>query len=181
MVSLKSMTLVHAPLERCFRLSVSIDLTMAATAQKAIAGVTKGLIGPGETVTWQGRHFGWKFTHESLIEVWRPFSYFRDVMVSGAFKAYEHDHHFAVMDDGTRIRDEVRFIAPMGFAGRVAETMLLKKRIGAMIRARNALIKRVAESDEWHDYLDGQPELDQRVYQALSATAHLDEDRSYAK
>jgi ligand-binding SRPBCC domain-containing protein len=163
------MTLVNAPLERCFRLALSVDLQAAATRQIAVDGITNRLIGPGETVTWQARHFGWKFTHQSLIDVWRPYSYFRDVMVSGSFRAFEHEHYFDVMNDGTRLRNELRFAAPMGSLGRLYEKLLLRRKMIGLLQQRNAFLKRVAESDEWHQYLDDQPESDLRVYQAASA------------
>jgi ligand-binding SRPBCC domain-containing protein len=109
------------------------------------------------------------FHHQSLVEVWRPYSYFRDVMIDGVFKAYEHEHHFAAMNDGTRIRDEVRFTVPLTLMGSLTEQLLVRRKVLKLIRQRNALIKRAAESDLWHDYLDDQPELDTRVYQARSA------------
>jgi hypothetical protein len=95
-------------------------------------------------------------------------------MIAGSFGAFEHDHHFAMMDDGTRIRDEIRFTARGGILGRIAESLFLRRRLLKLLRKRNALIKQVAESEEWHRYLDGQPELDQRVYQALSAATPPD-------
>ena len=168
MKKIRTMTLVQAPMERCFKLAVSIDLQMAATHEKAVAGVTSGLIGPGETVTWRGSSFIGIRTYQSLIEVWRPYSYFRDIMISGPFNAFEHEHYFAPMNDGTRIRDEVRFTASRGLLGPLTEP-LLERKVAAYLQKRNALIKQVAESDEWHQYLDGQPELDMRVYQAASA------------
>jgi ligand-binding SRPBCC domain-containing protein len=167
METIRTTTLVEAPMERCFKLAISIDLQIAAGGYEAIAGVTSGLIGPGDTVTWEGSEFGWKFNHQSLIEVWRPYSYFRDIMIDGPFKAYEHNHHFATMNDGTRIRDEIRFTSPMGGAlGRASEKFLLRKRVARMLRQRNILIKRAAESDRWHEFLDGQSEVDMRVFQA---------------
>lgn len=173
MVTIRTMTLIHAPVERCFKLSISIDLhTMAAASmgEKAIDGVTSGLIRGGETVTWRGRHFGWRFKHESLISVWHPYTHFRNVMTFGALETFEHDHHFAAMNDGTRLRDEIRFAAP-GTVGRLAESLLLKRHLTKYLLRRNAYIKRVAESDEWHRYLDGQPEVDMRVYLAEIAGA----------
>jgi ligand-binding SRPBCC domain-containing protein len=169
MKKIRTMTLVEAPMERCFKLAISIDLQMAATHEEAVAGVTRGLIGPGQTVTWRGSGFIGTQTYQNLIEVWRPYSYFRDIMISGPFNAYEHEHHFAPMNDGTRIRDEVRFTASTGLLGPLTE-LLLQRRVAAYLEKRNALIKQVAESDEWHRYLDGQPMLDMRVYQAASAT-----------
>jgi ligand-binding SRPBCC domain-containing protein len=172
MVTIRSMMLVQAPIERCFKLAISIDLMMEATGQKAIAGVTSGLIGPGDTVTWQGGSFGKKSSYRSLVEVWRPYSYFRDIMVTGPFRSYEHEHHFAPMNDGTRIRDEIRFTASTGVLGRLSEKFILRKKMAKMLKQRNALIKKVAESDEWHKFLDGRSELDMRVFQASSATPH---------
>jgi len=68
-------TWIDAPVERCFLLSLSIDLHVASargTQEKAIGGVTTGLIGEKETVTFQGRHFGIRLNHTSRIEALRP-------------------------------------------------------------------------------------------------------------
>jgi ligand-binding SRPBCC domain-containing protein len=151
-------TWIDAPVERCFLLSLSVDLYTASahsSREKAIAGVTTGLISKGETVTFQGRHFGLKLKHTSRIEVLRPYSHFRDVMISGHFKHFEHDHHFAAMNDGTRMRDEIRFSAPGGILGRLATRMFLRRRLTAFFAERNAVLKQVSESEKWHQYLDG--------------------------
>ncbi len=154
MKSIQLATWINAPVERCFLLSLSIDLHVAGahkTGERAIAGVTTGLIGLGETVTFKGRHLLLRRKHTARIELLRPYSYFQDVMVSGSFRQFEHDHHFAVMDDGTRIRDEVRFTSRWGS---MAES-LVRKRLKEFLKERNAVIKRVAESEEWRKYLDG--------------------------
>jgi hypothetical protein len=54
-------TSIAAPTERVFDLARSIDLhteRTAGTGERAVAGVTSGLIGLGEEVTWRARHFG---------------------------------------------------------------------------------------------------------------------------
>jgi ligand-binding SRPBCC domain-containing protein len=167
-------TLIAAPVERCFELSTSIDLhlaTAAATGEAAIDGVTTGLIHEGETVTWRGRHFGWMFTHQSLIEAFRPCSYFRDVMIHGAFRSFEHDHYFAPMNDGTRMRDELRFSAPMGVLGRMAEGLFLEQHLTRFLRRRNAMLKKVAESkDDWRRYLTVRPDSVSGVSGAVAAS-----------
>ena len=152
-------TWIDAPVERCFLLCLSVDLHVAAarsSREQAVEGVTTGLISEGETVTFRGRHLGLRLRHESRIEVLRPYSYFRDVMVSGMFSHFEHDHHFAAMDDGTRMRDEIRYKAPFGRLGRLATKMLVKRHLTAFLMERNNGIKQVAESHDWHQYLDGQ-------------------------
>lgn len=157
METIRLTTWMDAPMERCFKLATSIDLHLASateTGEKAIGGVTTGLIGEGESVQWQARHFGRLRTHTSRIDGWRPYSYFRDVMVEGSFLRFEHEHHFAVMDDGTRMRDEIRFAAPYGLLGKMAEKMVLRRHLMAHLKQRNLLIKRAAESEEWRRYLE---------------------------
>jgi ligand-binding SRPBCC domain-containing protein len=88
-VILTEITLIHAPLERCFDLSRSIDLhkvSTARTGEQAIAGVTSGLIGLGEEVSWRARHFGvWQQMTSRITAFDRP-AYFQDTMVRGAFR-----------------------------------------------------------------------------------------------
>jgi ligand-binding SRPBCC domain-containing protein len=159
METIRSETWIDAPVERCFLLSLSIDLHVASarsSREQAIEGVTTGLISEGQTVTFCGRHLGLRLRHKSRVTVMRPYSYFRDVMVSGVFSRFEHDHHFAAMDDGTRMRDEIRFIPPLGALGRVATKVLVRRHVAAFLVERNRGIKQVAESEDWHRYLDGQ-------------------------
>jgi ligand-binding SRPBCC domain-containing protein len=157
METIRLTTWIDAPVERCFKLSASIDLHLASaasTGEKAVDGVTTGLIGDGQMVTWNARHFGLRLHHASRIDGWRPYAYFRDVMVEGVFQRYEHQHFFAVMDDGTRMRDEIRLSLAGGSLGRLVGPLVRKHLIALLLR-RNATIKRVAESEEWHHYLDG--------------------------
>jgi ligand-binding SRPBCC domain-containing protein len=152
METIRVATWIDAPVERCFLLSLSIDLHVASvrvTRKKVKGRVRTGLISEGETVTFRGRPFG-VLGHTSRIDQMRPYSYFRDVMIAGPFRHFVHEHHFAAMDDGTRIRDEVRFSSRWGPLGRI----LARRRLKAFLMERGAVIKRVAESDEWRRYLD---------------------------
>ncbi len=166
MQTIRLTTLVDAPVQRCFLLSLSVDLHIQSAArskEQAVGGKTSGLLRAGESVTWSGRHFGLRLRHTSVIDLWRPYTYFRDVMSEGTFARFEHDHHFAPMNDGTRMRDELRFVAPAGFVGRLIEGRL-RRHLSKFLRERNAHIKRVAESEEWHRFLDDQPPLDMSFY-----------------
>ena len=159
METIRLATWIDAPVKRCFLLSLSIDLHVASsgkTKERAIDGVTAGLISEGETVTFQGRHFGVRLRHTSRLETLRPYSYFRDVMVAGVFRHFEHDHHFAPLDDGTRVRDEVRFSVRGGPLGRLVTKMFVRRYLTAFLNERNAAIKQVAESEAWRQYLDGE-------------------------
>ncbi len=53
--------ITSAPIERCFLLSLSVDLHTISTKktnERAIAGVTSGLMKLNDTVTWRAKHFG---------------------------------------------------------------------------------------------------------------------------
>ena len=156
METIRLQTWVNAPMERCFKLSLSIDLhvlSSALTGERVVSRVKSGLLGVDDSVTWSGRHFGFQLRHTSVVDACRPFMYFRDVMVEGVFERFDHEHHFAVMDDGTRMRDEVRFIAPWGVLGQAAEKLVLRRHMIQYLKRRNAVIKRVAESGEWKRFL----------------------------
>jgi len=152
-------TKIAAPPERCFLLSLSIDLhieSSADTRERAIAGVTQGIIRANQTVTWRGRHFGLALEHTSLIDRYDRPRYFRDVMTSGHFRSFEHEHFFEPTVDGTLMRDRLRFEAPFGPLGWAAERFILRAYLTRFLRERDAVIKRVAESPsgEWRQYLE---------------------------
>ena len=149
-------TSIAAPVERCFLLSLSINLHVESTAQtseRAIAGVTSGLIGPGQTVTWQGRHFGLMLHHTSIISAYDYPSYFQDTMTEGMFRTFEHDHHFEPIETGTLMRDELRFSSPLAPLGAIVDRLILNQYLKKFLMERNAIICHAAESDDWGRFI----------------------------
>ena len=156
MQTIRIETRIAAPMERCFLLSLSMDLHVESTAQtneRAIAGVTTGLIGAGETVTFEATHFGLSLRHTSVISGYERPAYFQDSMTRGMFKSFVHDHHFEAADGGTLMRDQLRFAAPLGLLGTIAEALVLRRYLAGFLMERNALIQRVAESDAWRRFI----------------------------
>jgi ligand-binding SRPBCC domain-containing protein len=149
-------TRIAAPERRCFLLALSIDLHMDSTAgtrEQAIAGITTGLIANGESVTWRGRHFGLMLLHTSKIARYEPPAFFQDIMTAGAFKSFEHDHRFQEQDGETLMQDELRFSAPLGILGSIAEKLVLHRYLTRFLRERNQFVKHLAESEMWRKYL----------------------------
>jgi len=141
-------TYIHAPIETCFDLARSIDLhkrSTAGTGEEAVAGVTSGLIGAGEMVTWRAKHFGvWQHL-TSIISAFEYPVYFRDEMVRGAFKSIKHDHRFERSGDMTIMRDHFEFESPGGLAGKLFNTLVLTRYLTQLLKKRNQVIKEVAE------------------------------------
>lgn len=149
-------TVIHAPIDRCFDLARCIDLhtrSVEITHETAIAGVTSGLIGLGQTVTWRGKHLGLWHTHQSEIVGYERPTFFSDRMLAGRFKSFYHEHHFTGQGDVTLMRDVLKFEAPIPVLGRIAESLFLTSYLKHFLASRNSIIKRTAESDAWKDYL----------------------------
>src|SRR6185295_2077403 len=106
---------IAAPPEICFDLSRSVELHLDAagdTGERATAGVTAGLLGLGEEVTFSARHLGVRQSHTSRITAFSRPRHFRDSMVRGAFARLDHDHFFEPTAEGTRMIDVFDFAAP---------------------------------------------------------------------
>jgi ligand-binding SRPBCC domain-containing protein len=144
-------TVIKSPIERCFDLARDIDLHMRSTAQTreiAIAGVTRGLIGLGEEVTWEARHFGVRQRLTARITAFSPPFHFRDSQVHGAFRRFDHDHYFEVANNGaTLMRDVFDYTSPLGWLGVMADKLFLKSYMTAFLVKRNLLIRQVAEAE----------------------------------
>jgi ligand-binding SRPBCC domain-containing protein len=143
-------TVVNAPIERCFDLARDIDLhlrSMVQTGETAVAGTTTGLIGLGEEVTWQAKHFGVRQRLTSKITRFdRPY-HFRDSQVRGPFRRFDHDHYFSRIESSTTlIRDEFNYDSPFGWIGVMADYLFLKRYMRRLLERRNAAVKEAAES-----------------------------------
>jgi ligand-binding SRPBCC domain-containing protein len=154
---LRLTTTIHAPASRCFDLARSVDLhtrSTAATGEHIVAGVQRGLMGPGDQVTWRARHFGvWQELTSRITAFDRP-RHFRDSMVRGAFARFDHDHVFdALADDRTDMHDIFDFTSPLGPLGRIADALVLTRHLRRFLAQRNHVIKQIAESDEWQALL----------------------------
>jgi ligand-binding SRPBCC domain-containing protein len=159
MVKLEELTIIHAPIERCFDLARTVEVHLVGNVhwgESAVAtgGVTSGLISNGESVTWRAKHFGvWHVLTSKITEMDRP-AYFQDTMTQGIFRSMQHDHWFrSLSSEETGMLDVFCFAAPLPSLGRLAEVAFLRRYMRNLLRERNAVLKQVAESSDWLRYL----------------------------
>jgi ligand-binding SRPBCC domain-containing protein len=157
--TIDELTVIRAPIERCFDLARSVEVHLAGNihwGEQAVAagGVTSGLVGLGERVTWRAKHFGvWHQLTSEITEMLRP-SHFQDVMIEGIFRFMRHDHFFRARSaDETEMRDVFSFAAPLPLLGALAEVLFLRRYMRNLLHERNAAIQQTAESGEWRKYL----------------------------
>jgi ligand-binding SRPBCC domain-containing protein len=152
MIRLEELTIIQAPIQRCFDLARNVEVHLAGNVHcgeqtVATGGVTTGLIGLGQQVTWRAKHFGVWQELTSKITVLEPPIYFQDVMLRGAFKSMIHDHYFRSLPSGvTEMKDIFVFAAPLPVLGLIAERLILRRYMRALLYERNAALKAIAES-----------------------------------
>lgn len=145
-------TPIAAPVERCFEPARSIDLhlaTAAATGERVVAGRASGLIGGGETVTWEGRHLA--RVRRLAVELTRfdaPRG-FRDEQVEGPFRRFVHDHLFEPHEGGTLMIDRLdaaTWLPPF-------DRLVLAPYLRRFVAGRADALRRTAEGDDRRRYL----------------------------
>ena len=145
---IRVVTEIHAPLEACFDLARDIEVHIRSTAgtdEKAVGGVTSGLIGLGQEVTWEARHFGIRQRLTSRITAFDYPRHFRDSQVRGVFRRFDHDHLFVGEGGTTAMTDVFDYEAPMGWVGRLADGLFLKAYMRGLLERRAGVIKGAAE------------------------------------
>lgn len=139
---------INAPIHICFDLARNVDVhteTTRKTNERAIDGVTTGLMENGDTVTWEATHLGvrQKLTAQ-IIEMEKPYR-FTDVMVKGAFHSFTHTHEFIESGTGTIMKDTFTYTSPFGIVGVMADRLFLESYMQNFIAQRARELKRIAE------------------------------------
>ena len=124
---------------------------MAKSGERAVAGVTSGLIGLDETVTWAARHFGLPIRMTSRITQFSFPDSFTDEQQHGPFRAFRHVHEFGPVPSGpgpagpdgggTLMIDHIEFTAPFGVLGRLVEKAFLGRYMQRLIEERNGYLQ----------------------------------------
>jgi ligand-binding SRPBCC domain-containing protein len=142
-------TRIRASLETCFDLARSVDLHVRSTAltrETAVGGVTSGLLELGQEVTWEATHLFVKQRLTSRITIFDRPRHFRDSMVSGAFRRFDHDHVFSEANGATLMTDVFDFTSPLGPLGKLADSLFLKNYLERFLKTRAEVIRTEAES-----------------------------------
>lgn len=141
---------IQAPIEVCFNLARDVNVhtqTTLKTKEKAVGGVTKGLLKEGDSVTWEAVHFGIKQRLTArIIFMEKPHS-FVDVMVKVAFKSFIHIHQFSAEEKGTTMIDHFQYKSRFGPIGVLIDKLFLEKYMKKFIAMRAIELKKIAEKN----------------------------------
>lgn len=159
MIRLEEITIIEAPIRRCFDLARSVEVHLVANIHSgeqalAIDGVTSGLPELTQQVTWRAKHFGFWHNVTTKYTRMQPPTFFQSTMTRGIFRSMQANHYFRTLPSGaTEMKDDFRVAAPIPILGPLAETLFLRRYMLALLRERNTVIKQLAESNDWQRYL----------------------------
>lgn len=71
--------------------------------------------------------------------------YFIDRQLAGPFRYWHHQHHFRETGSGVELTDIINYKAPFGIVGRLADLLFIKRKLRAMFRHRQSVIKKIFE------------------------------------
>jgi len=117
---------IHSPLPIQIRVGTQIDYTIR------LAGVP---------LRWRTR-----------IVVWEPERRFVDLQERGPYALWEHAHEFAPRGAGVKMTDRVRYALPLGWLGRAAHAVAVRRALAAIFDYRAARIDALLAA---HDTSDG--------------------------
>ena len=149
MPTIRIATSIDAPAERCFDLARDVGAHLRSTAgtgERAVGGVTIGLLELGDEVTWEARHLGIRQRLTARISRFERPVLFEDVMVRGAFASLRHVHEFLPRDGGTTMIDTFTFTSPLGPVGAIVDRLFLAGYMRRLLVSRANELKRMAES-----------------------------------
>ncbi len=139
--------MIKAPIERCFDLARSVDAHLASTAsagERVVAGKAHGLLEMGDEVTWEGRYLAVRMRQGARItRLDRPHM-FVDEGTTGPLN-HRHLHQFVSEGDATLMVDTFDYELPNGVLGRLADRIMVGRRIRRLFKERTAYLKAAAE------------------------------------
>lgn len=145
-------TWIAAPRDRVFDLARHVEVHVATMPEERAEGVT-GLLELGDRVTFRQRQFGVPFELTAEVtELDRP-RRFEDEQLSGVFGSLVHTHTFERVEDGTLMRDDVRFTMPLSPLGRLGEPVA-RRRLKGLVDYHAEALRELAEGDGWRRFLD---------------------------
>ncbi len=83
-------------------------------------------------LSWHG--IGLRWTTE--ITRWNPPHDFEDIQLSGPYKLWRHTHGFRAHNGGTEMTDSVEYALPLGFLGRVAHAVQVRRNVESIFDYR---------------------------------------------
>jgi ligand-binding SRPBCC domain-containing protein len=145
-------TFIKAPVERVFDLSRHLTIfkvTMQGRKERFTSGAGSTLVAHGDTITLHAKHLGKsRIMTARVVELTKAESFVEE-QVKGDLKSFRHERHFKTVGNGTILIDMLEFEGPRDFIGSFFSKFYLKRYLETLIKKRNDIIQKYAESEKW--------------------------------
>lgn len=97
----------------------------------------------GTVIRYVIRWFGLPMRWKSLIARHESKVMFADEMLEGPYRSWYHTHSFREVDGGVSMMDRVEYEMPLGWLGRIAHRMIVRRQLNAIFDYRASEIARI--------------------------------------
>lgn len=115
------------------------EMDFKTLTQLTVDEIYNGLLIDYKVKPLWGVPMNWK---TEIRNVQKPFV-FTDVQLKGPYRCWEHTHTFTQQENGVLMQDVVKYELPFGMLGNLTHTLLVRKKIEALFRYREAAIERI--------------------------------------
>jgi ligand-binding SRPBCC domain-containing protein len=91
------------------------------------------------TIRWLGLPMRW----ESLIARYEKGVVFADEMLEGPYESWYHTHEFKEVPGGVAMTDRVEYQLPLGWLGRIAHAVMIRRQLHEIFDLRASEIARI--------------------------------------
>ena len=102
---------------------------------------------PGQIITYTLKPLlGIKINWVTIITVCRENRYFIDEQRFGPYALWHHKHFFEPTEDGTKMTDIVHYALPLGFLGRIMNSLVVRSKLKTIFDYRHNKIEELFNS-----------------------------------
>ena len=100
-------------------------------------------LGVGSLIKYRLRWHGLPIRWTTEIAEWNPPYGFVDREIRGPYSLWHHEHWFAAHDGGTTMSDRVAYALPLGWAGKLAHALAVRRDVQNIFDFRAAAMRRL--------------------------------------
>lgn len=144
----RATVVIKAPIDRVFHFHDDTRNLLRITPPHIKVHIeTMGTPGLGYEVALTVRMFGiipmrWVVR----ITEYMPPVHMTDEQVSGPFTTWRQQRLLRTVEGGTELTDVVDYVPPLGWLGRIADALIIRRQISSMFAYRQQATKRILES-----------------------------------
>ncbi len=105
-----------------------------------------GKMYPGQIISYKVKPIaGIPMTWVTEITHVEPLKYFVDEQRIGPYRMWHHEHHFRKVEAGVEMTDIVSYVLPLGFLGRIAHAIFVRRQLNGIFTYRSKVIDKYFE------------------------------------